>query len=71
MQMLHKKISDQKGSYTIEVALLMGILLSVLIAVIYIGFWYHDKDFCKAQLMRRYVQRVCIQRMQAGKWNRQ
>ena len=42
MQMLHKKISDQKGSYTIEAALLMGILLSVLIAVIYIGFWYHD-----------------------------
>ena len=48
MQMLHKKISDQKGSYTIEAALLMGILLSVLIAVIYIGFWYHDKDFLQS-----------------------
>ena len=48
MQLLHKKISDQKGSYTIEAALLMGILLSVLIAVIYIGFWYHDKDFLQS-----------------------
>lgn len=35
----------QKGSYTVEAALLMGILLSVLLAVLYLGFWYHDKNF--------------------------
>ena len=35
----------QKGSYTVEAALLMGILLSVLVSVIYLGFWYHDRNF--------------------------
>ena len=35
----------QKGSYTVEAALLMGILLSVLVSEIYLGFWYHDRNF--------------------------
>lgn len=38
----------QKGSYTVEAALLMGIILSVLVSVIYIGFWYHDKSFLQS-----------------------
>lgn len=38
-------IRNQKGSYTVEAALLMGIILSVLVSVIYMGFWYHDKSF--------------------------
>lgn len=34
-----------KGSYTVEAALLMGILLAVLVAVIDLGFYFHDKGF--------------------------
>lgn len=40
-------LKRQKGSYTVEAALLMGILLAVLVSVIYIAFWYHDKNFLK------------------------
>ena len=36
------------GSYTVEAALLMGIILSVLVSVIYLGFWYHDKSFLQS-----------------------
>lgn len=42
------RIKFQKGSYTVEAALLMGMILSVLISVIYIGFWYHDKSFLQS-----------------------
>ena len=35
----------QKGSYTVEASLLIGILLSILVSVIYLGFWYHDRNF--------------------------
>lgn len=38
-------IMRQKGSYTVEASLLMGILLSILVSVIYLGFWYHDRNF--------------------------
>ena len=41
-------IRNQKGSYTVEAALLMGIILSVLVSVIYMGFWYHDKSFLQS-----------------------
>lgn len=37
----------QKGSYTVEATLLMGILLSVLVSIIYLGFWYHDRNFLR------------------------
>lgn len=50
--MINKKkwnrIKNQKGSYTVEAALLMGIILSVLVSVIYLGFWYHDKGFLQS-----------------------
>ena len=52
----------QKGSYTVEAALLMGILLSVLVSVIYLGFWYHDRNFLQNAA---YVQQVCWQMMKA------
>lgn len=34
-----------QGSYTIEAALLMGILLPVLVGIIYMGFFLHDRGF--------------------------
>lgn len=34
-----------KGSYTIEASLLMGILLPVLVSIIYMGFFLHDRGF--------------------------
>ena len=34
-----------KGSYTVELALLMGIILPVLVSIIYIGFYCHDQGF--------------------------
>lgn len=34
-----------RGSYTVEAALLMGILLPLLVAVIYMGFYLHDRAF--------------------------
>lgn len=34
---------NQKGSYTVEAALLMGIVLSVFVAVIYLMFCLHDQ----------------------------
>lgn len=33
------------ASYTVEAALLMGILLPVLAAIIYMGFYLHDRGF--------------------------
>ena len=41
-------MKNQKGSYTVEASLLMGMILSVLVSVIYIGFWYHDKSFLQS-----------------------
>lgn len=32
-----------KGSYTVEASLLMGIILPLLVAIIYMGFFLHDK----------------------------
>ena len=43
----------QKGSYTVEAALLMGILLSVLVSEIYLGFWYHDRNFLQKPYRRK------------------
>lgn len=34
-----------RGSYTVEAALLMGIILALLVAVIYLGFYLHDRAF--------------------------
>ena len=42
------EMKNQKGSYTVEASLLMGMILSVLVSVIYIGFWYHDKSFLQS-----------------------
>lgn len=35
----------QKGSYTVEAALLMGIILSVLLAILFLIFFFHDRGF--------------------------
>lgn len=37
-----------RGSYTVEAALLMGIIPAVLISVIYLGFLMHDRAFLQA-----------------------
>lgn len=34
----------RKGSYTVEAALLMGIILSVFVALIYLTFLFHDRS---------------------------
>ncbi len=44
----HRKMAPKgqlRGSYTVEASLLMGILLAVLVAVIYMGFYLHDRAF--------------------------
>lgn len=33
------------GSYTIEAALLMGIILPLFVAIIYMGYFMHDRSF--------------------------
>lgn len=33
------------GSYTVEASLLMGILLPLLVGIIYMGFFLHDRSF--------------------------
>ncbi len=38
----------KKGSYTIEASLLMGVILPVLVGIIYMGFFLHDKSFTQA-----------------------
>ncbi|MDO4633857.1 MAG: TadE/TadG family type IV pilus assembly protein [Eubacteriales bacterium] len=38
----------EKGSYTIEASLLMGILIPLLISIIYLGFFLHNKAFLQA-----------------------
>ena len=43
-----RSMKKKKGSYTLEASVLMGIILSVLVAVIYLGFWYHDKSFLQS-----------------------
>lgn len=39
---------EVKGSCTIEAACLMGILLPLFVAVIYMGFFLHDKGFLQS-----------------------
>lgn len=39
---------EVKGSYTIEAACLMGILLPLFVAIIYMGFFLHDKGFLQS-----------------------
>lgn len=36
-----------RGSYTVEAALLMGILLPLFVGIIYLGFYLHDCAFLK------------------------
>lgn len=43
-----RKESMRRGSYTVEAALLMGILIPLLAAVIYMGFFLHDRAFLQA-----------------------
>lgn len=38
----------QKGSCTVEAALLMGVILPVLVGIIYMGFFLHDRGFTQA-----------------------
>ena len=40
-----KRRHNVKGSYTIEAALLMGVILPFLVVVIYMGFFLHDRGF--------------------------
>ena len=40
---MRKNVKSVKGSYTIEASLLMGIILPLLVAIIYMGFFLHDK----------------------------
>lgn len=43
------RIRDQwKGSYTVEASLLMGMIIPVLVSIIYIGFFLHDRSFTQA-----------------------
>lgn len=45
-----KKRTMLKGSFTVEAALLMTIILPVLIALIYIGFYVHDSAVIQSVL---------------------
>ncbi|MDO4343586.1 MAG: pilus assembly protein [Eubacteriales bacterium] len=46
--MKRKRKQELKGSYTVEAALLMGILMPVLVGIIYMGFYLHDRAFAQA-----------------------
>ena len=37
-----------QGSYTVEAALLMAVLIPLLAGVLYLGFYMHDKAFMKS-----------------------
>lgn len=51
------KHTSLSGSYTIETSLLMGILLPLLVGIIYIGFFLHDRSFlqCSAHEAASYA----------------
>lgn len=55
--MTQAKHSALSGSYTIEASLLMGILLPLLVGIIYIGFFLHDRSFlqCSAHEAASYA----------------
>lgn len=57
----------KKGSYTVEAAFLMGIILSVLVGVVYIGFWYHDKNFLQSAA----YEAACVASLRADEDNYQ
>ncbi len=40
-----KQKLQARGSYTVEASLLMGIILPVLVGIIYMGFFLHDRGF--------------------------
>ena len=42
------KRQQKKGSYTIEISLLMGLILPVLTGIIYMNFFLHDRAFLQA-----------------------
>lgn len=43
-----RKDGFAKGSYTVEAALLMGVILPILVCLIYVGFLWHDQAFLQA-----------------------
>lgn len=43
----------KKGSFTIEAALLMPLVLMILIGVLYLDFFVHDRAYLTAALMRQ------------------
>lgn len=49
MKVLHNRIwREFRGSYTIEISLLMGIILPVLVGIMYLSFYLHDCAFTQA-----------------------
>lgn len=42
------KICAAKGSYTIELSLLMAVMIPLLVGIMYLGFFLHDRAFTQA-----------------------
>ena len=42
---MKRKAAEKRGSYTVEASVLMGIILTVLVSIIYLGFYCHDLGF--------------------------
>ena len=43
----------KKGSFTIEAALLMPLVLMILIGVLYLDFFVHDRAYLTADIKRK------------------
>lgn len=53
----------KKGSYTVEAAMLMSILIPVFIGIIYLGFYLHDKALLEGAALETVLLRGFIIRM--------
>ncbi len=58
----------KKGSYTVEAALLMGILIPLLTGVIYLGFFMELQGQVQAEAMEKSSDRAAYRRRGRGRF---
>ncbi|MDO5425806.1 MAG: hypothetical protein Q4F41_19025 [Eubacteriales bacterium] len=58
-------MKGEKGSFTIEISLLMLILIPLLVCLIYMGFYMHDRAFLEGAALET----ACVASLNAGEEN--
>ncbi|MDY3920293.1 MAG: TadE family protein [Candidatus Limivivens sp.] len=58
-------MKEQKGSFTVEISLIMTFLIPLLVCLIYLGFYMHDRAFLQGAALET----ACTASLNAGEKN--